>query len=223
MIRVLIVDDHGIIREGIKKLLTDVSGIAVVGEADSGEHAIRLAREEKPDVVLMDIKMPGIGGLETTRKILRYEPKTKVIAISAFDEEPFPSRLIQAGASGYITKGSGFDEVIKAIQLVAAGDTYLSPVIAQQLAVRSLSSKEDSPFDKLSERELQVMLMITAGQKVQEISEYLCLSPKTVNSYRYRIFEKLRIRSDVELTHLALRHGLIDKGSLPGDADNQVE
>lgn len=211
MITVLIVDDHSIIREGIKKLLSDVSGIKVVGEAESGEQALKIAREQKPDVILMDIKMPGIGGLEATRKLLRYDPDIKIIAVSAFEEEPFPSRLMQAGALGYITKGCSFEELVQAIRKVFSGQTYITPDIAQQIAMKHLNQKTESPFDVLSERELQVMLMITSGLKVAKISEKLCLSPKTVNSYRYRIFEKLKIASDVELTHLAIRYGLIDK------------
>ena len=210
MINVLLVDDHDLVRVGIRRLLTDVSGIKVVGEAKSGEEALKLARELKPHVILMDVKMPGIGGLEATRKILRSDPDTKVIAVTVYGEEPFPTRLLQAGAVGYITKGSSLDEMVQAIRNVNAGQKYLSPEVAQQLALRHLTDQDDSPFDSLSERELQVMIMITNGQKVQAISDKLCLSPKTVNSYRYRLFEKLGVNSDVELTHLAIRHGMLD-------------
>jgi len=210
LINVLLVDDHDLVRVGIRRLLTDVSGIKVVGEAKSGEEALKLARELKPHVILMDVKMPGIGGLEATRKILRSDPDTKVIAVTVYGEEPFPTRLLQAGAVGYITKGSSLDEMVQAIRNVNAGQKYLSPEVAQQLALRHLTDQDDSPFDSLSERELQVMIMITNGQKVQAISDKLCLSPKTVNSYRYRLFEKLGVNSDVELTHLAIRHGMLD-------------
>ncbi len=210
MINVLLVDDHDLVRVGIRRLLTDVSGIKVVGEAKSGEEALKLARELKPQVILMDVKMPGIGGLEATRKLLRSDPDVKVIAVTVYGEEPFPTRLLQAGAVGYITKGSSLDEMVQAIRNVHAGQKYLSPEVAQQLALRHLTDQDDSPFDSLSERELQVMIMITNGQKVQAISDKLCLSPKTVNSYRYRLFEKLGVNSDVELTHLAIRHGMLD-------------
>jgi two-component system invasion response regulator UvrY len=213
LINLLIVDDHELVRAGIKSLLSSVNGIKVIGEAASGEEAIKLAKEKRPDVVLMDVRMPGIGGLEATRKLLRADPDLKIIALTVCGEEPFPSKLLQAGAAGYLTKGSGIDEMVQAINSVYHGKRYLSPEVAQQLALKHLSDNEASPFDALSERELQVMLMITSGQKVQEISDKLYLSPKTVNSYRYRLFEKLGVHSDVELTHLAIRHGILDTES----------
>lgn len=218
MIKLLLADDHDLVRVGFKRLLSDVKGIKVVGEAKDGEEAIKNAKSLKPDVVLMDVKMPGIGGLEATRKILRMQPDIKIIAVTVYGEEPFPSRFLQAGASGYITKGSSLDEMVKAIRTVFNGQRYLSPEVAQALALKSFSGDEKSPFDILSERELQVMMMITSGQKVQDISETLCLSPKTVNSYRYRLFEKLGVHSDVELTHLAIRHGLIEAKGMDAQA-----
>tara|TARA_R110000868_G_scaffold353876_1_gene615048 strand:+ start:599 stop:1249 length:651 start_codon:yes stop_codon:yes gene_type:complete len=211
LITVLLVDDHDLVRVGIKRLLSDVKSLNVVGEAKSGEEAVRIARELRPDVVLMDVKMPGIGGLEATKKIVRLDSNIKVLAVTIYGEEPFPSRLLQAGASGYLTKGSSIDEMINAIQTVFAGQKYLSPEVAQQLALKHVGGELDSsPLDILSEREMQIMIMITKGIKVQEISDKLCLSPKTVNSYRYRLFEKLSVNSDVELTHLAIRHGMLD-------------
>jgi two-component system invasion response regulator UvrY len=195
LIRVLVVDDHDLVRTGITRMLADIDGLQVVGEADSGEMALKMARELKPDVVLMDVKMPGIGGLEATRKLLR--------------SHPFPTRLLQAGAAGYLTKGAGLDEMVQAIRLAFAGQRYISPQIAQQLALKPFQP-QGSPFDMLSEREIQIALMIVGCQKVQIISDKLCLSPKTVNTYRYRIFEKLSVTSDVELTLLAVRHGMVD-------------
>jgi len=158
----------------------------------------------------MVMQMPGIGGLEATRKMIRHNPDLKVLALTVCDDEPYPSRLLQAGAAGYITKGCDPDEMIRAIRTIHAGQRYISSEIAQQLALKRFAKDEESPLDILSERELQIMLMITSGQKVQEISDKLCLSPKTVNSYRYRIFEKLGINSDVELTLLAIRLGLVE-------------
>lgn len=210
MITVLIVDDHELVRAGIRSLLSTVNGVKVIGEAATGEEAVKVAREKHPNVVLMDVRMPGIGGLEATRKLLRADPDLKIIALTVCGEEPFPSKLLQAGAAGYLTKGSGLDEMVQAIHSVFHGKRYISPEVAQQLALKHLSDEKASPFETLSERELQVMLMITSGQKVQEISDKLCLSPKTVNSYRYRLFEKLSVNSDVELTHLAIRHGILD-------------
>jgi two-component system, NarL family, invasion response regulator UvrY len=209
LIRVLVVDDHDLVRTGITRMLADIDGLQVVGEADSGEMALKMARELKPDVVLMDVKMPGIGGLEATRKLLRSQPDTKVVAVTVCEEDPFPTRLLQAGAAGYLTKGAGLDEMVQAIRLAFAGQRYISPQIAQQLALKSFQP-QGSPFDALSEREIQIALMIVGCQKVQIISDKLCLSPKTVNTYRYRIFEKLSVTSDVELTLLAVRHGMVD-------------
>lgn len=210
MIKVLLVDDHDLVRLGIKRLLQDVNGLKVVGEASTGEEAVQLARELIPDVVLMDVQMPGIGGLEATRKMIRHNPDIKILALTVFDDEPYPSRLLQAGAAGYITKGCRAEEMIRAIRTIHSGQRYLSSEIAQQLALKRFAATEESPLDLLSERELQIMLMITSGQKVQEISEKLHLSPKTVNSYRYRIFEKLNLNNDVELTLLAIRLGLVE-------------
>jgi two-component system invasion response regulator UvrY len=211
LIKVLVVDDHDLVRTGITRMLSDIAGLQVVGQANSGEESLLKARELKPDVVLMDIKMPGIGGLEATRKLLRSHPDIKVVAVTACEDDPFPTRLLQAGAAGYLTKGTGLDEMIRAIRMVFAGQRYISPQIAQQLALKSFQpNNSDTPFDLLSEREIQIALMIANCQKVQSISDKLCLSPKTVNTYRYRIFEKLDITSDVELALLAVRHGMVD-------------
>jgi len=211
LIKVLVVDDHDLVRTGISRMLADISGLQVIGQADSGEDAIRKARELKPDVVLMDVKMPGIGGLEATRKLLRSYPDLKAIAVTICEEDPFPTRLLQAGAAGYLTKGAALEEMVQAIRMVFGGQRYISPQIAQQLALKSFQPQlSESPFDLLSEREIQIALMIANCQKVQSISDKLCLSPKTVNTYRYRIFEKLSITSDVELALLAVRHGMVD-------------
>ena len=209
MIRVLLVDDHDLVRMGIKRLISDAAGIQVVGEAATGEEGIELAKKLHPDVILMDMKMPGMGGLEATKRILRSNPEAKILAVTVYGDEPYPSLVLQAGAMGYMTKGASADEMIQAIRIINAGRRYISPEVAQQLALKHLNQDQEGPFDGLSERELQVMIMITSGQDVQEIAEQLCLSPKTVNSYRYRLFEKLGIDNDVEMTHLAIKHGLI--------------
>ncbi len=210
MIKVLLVDDHELVRAGISRLLSDIPGIKVIAEAQSGEEAVKIAREKKPNVVIMDVKMPGIGGLEATKKLLRNDSHIKIIALTVCNIDPFPTKLLQAGASGYLTKGAMIEEMVMAIKTVHAGKRYISPEIAQLLALKNLEEQTDSPLDLLSERELQVMMMITRGEKVQSISEKLCVSPKTINSYRYRIYEKLNVESDVELTHLAIRHGVLD-------------
>jgi len=192
-------------------MLADIDGLQVVGEACTGEEALLKVRELKPDVVLMDVKMPGIGGLEATRKLMRSHPDIKVVAVTVCEEDPFPTRLLQAGAAGYLTKGAALDEMVQTIRLVFAGQRYIDPQIAQQLALKSFQPQNSgSPFDLLSEREIQIALMIANCHKVQNISDKLCLSPKTVNTYRYHIFEKLSITSDVELALLAVRHGMVD-------------
>jgi two-component system invasion response regulator UvrY len=210
MIRVLLVDDHQLVRTGIRRLLDDCADLNVVGEADSGEAALRLAREQHPDVILMDVNMPGIGGLEATRKLLRIDPQVRIIALTVHVDEPYPSRLLEAGALGYLTKDCNEAEIIKAIRTVSRGQRYIGAVIAQQMALSGLDGAARSPFERLSQREIQVMLMVTEGHRLQEISDRLCLSPKTVSTYRYRLYEKLGVSNDVELTRLAIRHGLID-------------
>ena len=201
------VDDHDLIRAGLARMLLDDGSIEVVGEACSGEEALSQIREHSPDVVLMDIKMPGIGGLEATRRIKRQNEATKVVVVTSCIDDPYPAHVMDSGASAYVSKKSHISEMIRAIKQVYIGERYISSDIAQMMA---LSKPSESPFDILSERELQIAMMIMDCQKVQSISDKLCLSPKTVNSYRYRIFEKLDITSDVELTLLAVRNGLID-------------
>ncbi|BAP14227.1 MAG: chemotaxis protein CheY [Alcanivorax borkumensis] len=210
MIKVLVVDDHDLVRTGIARMLDEVDGLQVVGEANSGERAIQMVRELAPEVVLMDLKMPGIGGLEATRKLLRVDEGIRVIAVTMCEDEPFPSRLMKAGAAGYMTKGADLEEMVRAIKIVATGQRYISPEIAQVMALKPYSGDEGSQLDMLSERELQIMMMIVSCHKVQDVADKLCLSPKTVNTYRYRIFDKLGVTSDVEMALLAVRHGMLD-------------
>ena len=215
MINVLLVDDHELVRAGIRRILDDIKGIKVAGEACCGEDAVKWCRSNPVDVVLMDMNMPGIGGLEATRKIARSSTDIKVIMLTIHTENPLPAKVMQAGAAGYLSKGAAPSEVVSAIRSVFAGQRYIASDIAQQMALSQIEpANAESPFSSLSERELQIMLMITKGQKVNEISEQLNLSPKTVNSYRYRMFSKLNINGDVELTHLAIRHGLCNAQSL---------
>lgn len=211
MISLLLVDDHELVRAGIRRILEDIKGLVIAGEAACGEDAVKWCRQHTVNVVLMDMNMPGIGGLEATRKIVRYNPDIRIIMLTIHTENPLPARVMQAGASGYLSKGAAPQEVVSAIRAVHAGQRYIASDIAQQMALSQIEpQKAESPFSCLSERELQIMLMITRGQKVTEISEQLNLSPKTVNSYRYRMFSKLNISGDVELTHLAIRHGLFN-------------
>ena len=210
MIKVLVVDDHQLVRIGTSRLLEDVEGLNIVGNAESGEEAIDKVKKLKPDVVLMDVQMPGIGGLEATRRCLRVRPSLKIIAVTVHEDEPYPSKLFNVGASGYITKKANMDEMVRAIKKVVSGQRYISSDVAQHLALRPFSDELASPFEILSSREMQITLMVIMGHRVSDISERLSLSPKTINSYRYRIFEKLNVANDVCLTKLAIKHGIID-------------
>ncbi len=208
MIRVLLVDDHELVRTGIRRLLNDTIGIKVYHEVESGEAAIEAVAHERPDVVLMDVSMPGMGGLEATRRLARAYPGVKVIILTVHTDDPFPSQLLKAGAVGYLSKGCSVQEMVTAIRKVGTGERYISPDVAQSLAI-SLLPGNDSPFAKLSRRELQVLMMLMQGHKLAEISDKLCLSPKTVSTYRHRLYEKLGVRNEAELTRLAMRHGVI--------------
>ena len=209
----MIVEDHGLFRTGMKSMLEGEPFVGEIIEADSGEKALDLFHNSEFPIhlVLMDIRMPGIGGLEATLRLQRLSCEVKILVVTVCDDALFPTKLLQAGANGYITKDVSFKELIRAIKVILSGQRYISHDIARQLAIKHLSNQDESPFDKLSERELQVAIMVSKGIKVNEISDKLCLSPKTVNSYRYRIFSKLNIDGDVALTHLAIKFHLHDE------------
>lgn len=206
----MLVDDHELVRTGVKRLLDDAPDVRVVAEASCGEQAVALARETPVDVVLMDVNMPGIGGIEATRKLTRGYPGLKVIVLTIHMDDPFPMQLLKAGAAGYLTKGCRVGEMVEAIRSVHCGRKAIANEVAKRLAETVIPGNDKSVFETLSQREMQVMLMVTQGLKIQQIAERLCLSPKTVSTYRYRLFEKLQVTSDVELTHLAMRHGIMD-------------
>lgn len=209
MIKVLIADDHHLVRTSIAHLLNEECDIKVVGEVDDGESAVAQCRHLKPDIVVMDIRMPGIGGLEATRRIHRTMEDVKVLILTAHIEDSALRLMLEAGAIGFLSKGADTSEMTDAIRQVFHGKRYVSQEIAQRLALSHFTD-EDNPFRHLSHRELQIALMIVNCQRVQDISDRLHLSPKTVNTYRYRLFDKLEVATDVELTHLALRHGLVE-------------
>lgn len=209
MIKVLVVDDHDLVRMGISRMLADDTDIEVIGEADSGEQAIKMVKSTIPDVILLDVNMPNIGGVETTKRIRQFNNSVKILAVSSVSTQPYPSMLLKAGVNGYITKGTPLEDMIKAIKKLYQGGKYFSSDVAEQLADMLLTDKEESPFERLSEREKQVAMMVVNCQSPQQIADQLFVSVKTVNTYRYRIFEKVGVDSDVKLTHLAMRHGLI--------------
>jgi two-component system, NarL family, invasion response regulator UvrY len=214
LIKVLVVDDHDLVRTGIRRMLGDIRNMKVVGEARSGEEAVRVAKEVRPDVVLMDIKMEGIGGLIATKRILHADPDVKVLVVTVCEDEIFPVQFLEEGAVGYLTKGASMDEMVRAIRAVHSGQRYISPMIAQKLAFKEMFEKDESPFHLLTNRQVQVLIMIAQGYKPQEISKKLGLSPKTINSYRSQIFEKVGVKNDVELTLLAIRYGLIESPTI---------
>ncbi len=210
MISVLLVDSHELVRTGIEALLNATEDIAVVGVAKSGEEAVDAMATLSPDVVLMDVNMPGIGGIEASRKILQDNPEAKIITLSFNNDGPITPQLFKLGVLGFISKNSPVDEMINAIRKVMAGDCYLSADVANNLAIQSLPGYYESPFSKLSRRESEVVDLILQGKSIKEMSELLILSDKTVNTYRYRLYDKLNIKNDVELTRLAFKFGHID-------------
>jgi two-component system invasion response regulator UvrY len=210
MIKVFLVDDHELVRTGIRRILEGAADIEVVGEAPSGDEALKIVRDAEPQVVLMDVKMPGMGGIEATRRLVRLLPKVKVIALSTLEEAPFPTFLNEAGAVGYLSKGCPAEEMLEAIRAVHGGERYVASSVARKHVLADWQGcGAASPFQNLSFREMQVVMMILEGRRTQEISDALCLSSKTISTYRQRINEKLAIKSDVDLTRLAYRHGLI--------------
>jgi len=210
MINVLLTDDHALVRSGIRRLLEDSQQVRIIGEAESGEEGVKLAQELEPDVILMDVNMPGIGGVEACRRILQRQPAQKIIVLTIHNEQTFPKRMLEIGARGYLTKECGVDEMLTAIVQVHKGGAYIAPSIAQQLALSLLPGNEHNPIDRLSRREFQVMLMISHGFTNAEISDKLCLSPKTVSTYRLRLLDKLGAQNEVDLIKIAVEQGMVE-------------
>ncbi|MCH1600921.1 MAG: response regulator [Pseudomonadales bacterium] len=212
IISILLVDDHSLVRAGIARMLADEADMQVIAELSTGEQAIDFVRSAEciPDLVLMNARMPGMGGVEATRALLEAYPKIKVVAMSSVVSGIIPSQMLRAGAQAFISKNIEIVDMLKAIRMVCAGQHYVSQDAATHLALDPFNKEEQALFDKLSRREMQIAQLLTDGKKVSQISHYLELSPKTVYSYRYRIFEKLGISSDLELTILAIKHGLTE-------------
>ncbi|MEE4297147.1 MAG: response regulator [Wenzhouxiangella sp.] len=208
MIKLMIVEDHELFRTGIANILAPIADIDVVAEIASGEEAIRLARQLEPDVILMDVGLPGLSGLESTERILKTQPKIKVIVLTAHSEPPLPARLLDVGASGYITKGASAAELLSAIRAVHRGERYIGSEIAQKLALSLLPGTPSSPFQDLTSREMEVTMMLIRGRNANDIGHLLKLSPKTVATHKYRIYDKVGVRNEVDLLHLALRYGV---------------
>jgi two-component system invasion response regulator UvrY len=206
MITVLLVDDHELVRSGVEALLNAVEDINVLAVCECGERALQLISQQQPDVVLMDVNMPGMGGFEACRRILHNYPKVKIIGLSVHNGGAIPQQLLKLGVEGFVSKASPVSEMVAAIRTVMSGKRYLCQDVASNLVFESIETGENSPFCQLSQREAEVAQMILKGKGIQEIAEALALSDKTVNTYRYRLYAKLKIKNDVELTRLALKY-----------------
>lgn len=209
LIQILLIDDHELIRSGVEALLNEDPDMEVVAVGSCGEEAISLNHKLKPDIILMDVNMPGMDGIEATKRILRDNPHSKVIALSVHEDGLIPSQIIKSGAKGYLNKGCHVEEMTKAILSVHRGGQYISTDVANNMLFND-TQNHANVFDKLSDRELQITRRLIKGQSIQEIADHLSISTKTVNTHRYRMHDKLKVKSDVEMMRLAARHGLID-------------
>jgi two-component system invasion response regulator UvrY len=209
IINVMLVDDHAVVRMGFKLLLESDPDIKVIAEAESGEQAIQRFVEYKPHVIVMDITMPGMGGLEAIERILAKDNSAKILVLSAHEDSVHPKRVLNAGAMGYLTKRSAAEELIKAIRFVATGKRYLEASVAQQMAIQQLSG-EQNPVDVLSPREFEVFMALAKGKTTNEIAETLFLSPRTVGTHLYNIKQKLNANNSAEIALIAMRSGLLD-------------
>ena len=208
-INVMLVDDHAVVRMGFKMLLESANDIKVVAEAENGEIAIRAYMEHKPTIVVMDITMPGMGGLEAIERILAKDSNARILVLSAHEDSVHPKRVLNAGAMGYLTKRSAAEELIKAIRIVASGKKYIEASVAQQMAIQQLSG-DQSPVDVLSEREFEVFMSLAKGKTTNEIAENLFLSPRTVGTHLYNIKQKLNAQNSAEIALIAMRSGLLE-------------
>jgi DNA-binding NarL/FixJ family response regulator len=212
MTRILIADDHAIVRSGLRQILINEQDLEVAGEARNGAEVFDLIRREPWDVLVLDVGMPGRSGIETLREVKRERPDLPVLILSIYPEDQYAVRAIKAGASGYLTKDSAPDELVKAIRKVLRGGKYISEAVADQLILALENDADLPPHDLLSEREYQVLCLIASGKTVSEIADQLSLSVKTISTYRARTLEKMRMKTNAELTHYAIKNNL----TLPG-------
>jgi two-component system invasion response regulator UvrY len=210
MIQVLLVDDHAVVRTGFRLLLQSQPDINVAAEAQSGEAACQIYAELTPDVVVMDLGMPGMGGLEALRRIRARNPAARILALSAHDDPMHARRALREGALGFLSKRSAPEALIEAIASVAAGRRYIDPSLAQKLALAEIEGAARSPIEQLSEREFEVFIRLAGGATVQKIADDLKLSASTIGTHLYNIKQKLGVVNQSELTLLAIRHGLIE-------------
>jgi DNA-binding NarL/FixJ family response regulator len=209
-IRVYLIDDHALVRTGMKMILAGEVDIEVVGEAENGEDALPQIRKLDPDVVLCDLHLPGLSGLEITERITRSDLAAQVIIVSVLEDGPLPRRLLEAGASGYIGKAGDAGELLRAVREVARGKRYLGSNVAQNLALSNVGAGNGSPFDDLSPRELEVAMLLSQGLRQEDIAKRLSLSAKTINTHKTRLFQKVGIQDSISLARLATQYGLLD-------------
>lgn len=207
--KVILVDDHSVVRSGLKRLLESEKSIIVTAEADSGEKAYQLYGELNPDVVVMDISMPGMGGLEAAQRIIKRDSNAKIIIFSMHESASFAKQALKTGVRGYVTKTGSSDDLLNAVLTVLSGKTFLSADVAQNIALQTLLGDED-PVQQLSSREFEVFRLLADGQRIEEVAELLKISQKTVANYYTIIKQKLNVSSPVEMVRLAIRHGLIE-------------
>lgn len=205
----MLVDDHAVVRMGFKLLLQASSDIEVVAEADSGEAACQIYESVAPDVVVMDIAMAGMGGIEAIKRLIAKDPRVRILVLSAHEDTSHPKRALQAGALGYLSKRSAPEVLIDAIRTIAKGQRYLDAHIAQRIAVQDITG-DKTPTDQLSAREFEVFIQLARGQSVAQISTALALSASTVGTHLYNVKQKLGLTNQAEITLLAVKHGLID-------------
>jgi two-component system, NarL family, invasion response regulator UvrY len=210
VISVLLVDDHAVVRTGFRLLLQSTADMSVIAEADSGEAACQLYLELNPDVVVMDLAMPGMGGLEALRRIRARDAQAKVLTLSAHDDPMHARRALQEGALGFLSKRSAPEALLEAVAVVAAGRRFLDPGLAQKLALAEFDGATKSPVERLSEREFEVFVRLAGGATVQRIASDLNLSASTIGTHLYNIKQKLNVANQSELTLIAIRHGLIN-------------
>jgi two-component system invasion response regulator UvrY len=210
MIKVIIADDHPIVRKGLKEILVEDAGTQVVDEAADGHELLRKLREAKFDVIILDISMPGLDGLDTLRRIKTEYPAARVLILTIHSETRYAIRCLKMGADGYLTKGSAPNELIGAIKRISEGRKYISQSLAETLTEELTSESGRAPHESLSDREYQVMLRMAAGKPLKDVAEELTLSVKTVSTYRSRILEKLKLENNSQLILYAIRHDLID-------------
>lgn len=206
-IKIFLIDDHTLVRVGMKMILSNELDLEVIGEAETGEAALPQIRELRPNVVLCDMHLPGVSGLEITEKLVKGNYGSRVIIVSVLEDGPLPKRLLEAGASGYVGKGGDANELLRAIREVALGKRYLGNSIAQNLVLSSLEGG-CSPFDVLSPRELEIALLLIQGLSQGAIAKRLCLSPKTINIHKVRLFAKVDVRDTIALARLAIQYGV---------------